>query len=404
MWICVAVSGFAGGAAWASGFALRDGFADWTANVEAGGAAKAYDASSVSYIDPYTHFTGLDSGAAQMVSPTRNGADPAVTGGLFAAWSLSPDLKLGFAATTPFGSRIDYPASWPGRYQSLVANVTDVEMLISAAYRITDRLSIGAGPVIDNFRARMTQAVDLGAVSALTGDPIDGSDGDDTALGYDAGALFQATDALRFGFNYRSRITHNIQGTQTVTVPDQLELLSPMVARQLSILDGRSRSQITLPDTADLSGYYQILPELAVMATIEWTHWSLFNNLTIVPANAGASASSVSEDWRNTWFASLGVNYRVAPALLLQGGLGYDETPVRSAATRYAGFPDVNRIVLGGGLTWTVVNGLDVVLGYNHLFGLSAPINSSTVAGTPALSGTAHLSANVVSVGAKAKF
>jgi long-chain fatty acid transport protein len=178
---------------------------------------------SVSYIDPYSHFEGLDTAAARMVAPEgaqpHNATQSTLTGGLFGVWSYSPDLKFGLAATTPYGNTVSYNSGWIGRYQSLVDSVMDAEVLISAAYRINDQFSIGGGPVFDYFHAKIGQAINIGPASAMTGDPQVAVEAGDFAVGYDIGSLWQPTDALRFGANYRSRISHDLSGPENVSVP-----------------------------------------------------------------------------------------------------------------------------------------------------------------------------------------
>ncbi len=106
-----------GGAARASGFALREGSPDWMANAFAGSTAKAYDASTA-----FTNPAGMvrldperDRRLGQRHLPehpfqrdqhNRPGADArhdrrqliqaAATGGAFGVWNYSPDLKFGF--------------------------------------------------------------------------------------------------------------------------------------------------------------------------------------------------------------------------------------------------------------------------------------------------------------------
>ena len=166
------------GAAFAAGFGLREGATDWMANSYAGQTAKAYDAStaftnpagmvrldqseldgSLNGIFPTVNFSGTNTidGVPVAGSTAGNDAQSGASPAAFGVWNFSPDLKFGFSITAPFGQRITYASDFVGRYQGLVSSITDVTVSLSAAYRIDDHFSIGAGPVLDWFYARLTR-------------------------------------------------------------------------------------------------------------------------------------------------------------------------------------------------------------------------------------------------------
>ena len=128
------------------------------------------------------------------------------TPGLFGAWSYSDDLKFGVAIDSPFGQRVANPTEFVGRFQSLVTSIMDINITLSAAYRINEHLSIGGGPVINYLEAQLTQAINIG-VNPLVGDPVADVHGSNIAPGFDIGALFQFNDSTRVGINFRSRFT-----------------------------------------------------------------------------------------------------------------------------------------------------------------------------------------------------
>src|SRR3954469_20789804 len=178
----------------ASGFELREGSADWMANAFAGDTAKAYDAStvwsnpagmvrlggneldaSINGIFPRSTFSGANFFGPQLTTTGTTGGNlvqSAATAGIYGVLSLTPDFKLGIGAGAPFGQRVANPANFVGRYHSIVSSISDEAFTLSAAYRINSHISIGGGPVIDVFNARLTQAVNIGPVGTLTGAPV----------------------------------------------------------------------------------------------------------------------------------------------------------------------------------------------------------------------------------------
>lgn len=390
----------------AAGFGLREGAADWMANAFAGDTAKAYDAgtvyanpagmmrlnlnevdASVNYIDPSAHFTGYNQVGPNTYtagSPGNNLVQDAATAGFFGVWSYAPNLKFGLSVTEPFGQRVSNPGDFVGRYQSLVSSITDVQLTLAAAYAITPELSVGVGPVVNYIHTRLTQAINTGPLAAF-GDPVADLRGEDTSAGFVASALYQYSPALRFGLSYRSRIQHDIDGGQRIFVPPGIAAASPLAAAQLLALSSSAKSQITLPDSVTGGAYYDIAPNLAVFADLQWTHWSVFNNLTVVATN-GLSASVTPERFRSTVFAAAGFNFRLTDQLMFQAGAGYDQSPVHDG-NRTSRIPDYSRVLTGVGLSYTPIPNLTVTAAYLHLFAGDAQIANSASATSGVLVG-----------------
>ena len=409
----------------AAGFELREGSADWMANAFAGDTAKAYDAStawsnpagmvrldkneidgSVNGIFPSITFSGANFVGSTTTTPgttSGNLIQSAATGGLYGVWSVTPDFKLGFGAGSPFGQRVSNPGNFVGRYQSLVSSISDEQFTISAAYKINEHWSIGGGPVIDFFSARLTQALNIGAASAITGDPDADLHGDDTAAGFNLGVLFQATPDLRFGLDYRSRIQHNISGTQSVYVPPVLNVLSPATAAFLRAQNSPAGTSITLPDSVTGGFYWQATPQLAVMSDISWTDWSLLKTINVTPTSPGAAGSTIVENWRNTVAVSVGANYSVSRELMLQGGIGFDESPVTNA-NRTSRIPDSNRYLIGVGAQYDALPNLTLQVAYAHVFFDGAEVTSQASTTSGVLVGKYSNSADTASLGVKYRF
>ena len=194
--------------------------------------------------------------------------------------------------------------------------------------------------------------------------------------------LFQATPDLRFGLDYRSRIRHDITGTQAVFVPPLLGLLSPPTAAFLNAQNSSAKTSITLPDSLTGGVYWQVTPQLALLSDISWTDWSLLKAINITPTSALASPTTIAENWRDTVAVSVGVNYNVTGQLMLQGGFGYDQSPVTDA-NRTSRIPDSDRYILSIGAQYDIMPNLTVQVAYAHVFFASAEIVSqaSTTSG-----------------------
>jgi long-chain fatty acid transport protein len=413
--------------AFGAAFQLREGDPDWLANAFAGIAAKAYDAGTawnnpagmtlidgdeidtgLNYFDPGIRFSGEDVVDGKSV-PGYSGGDggpPAVSAGTEAVWSVSPDLKFGAALEAPFGLRTTWPNSFVGRYQALTSAITNIQLGLSAAYRLTPQLSIGGGPIVSYLRARLTQAINVTAFVPDSSDPLADIHGDAFAAGYQLSALYEVNSALRFGIDYKSRLGFNVTGEQRVYVPATIRAQAPFVAVVLDALNSNDVStQVTLPDVLTMSGYYDINPEWAVMATVQWTHWSLIQSLNV---QTGTSVESTPIGFNSTWMESVGANWRLPffPKLMLQVGLLYDEG-ANTDATRGPRLPDEDRIGTSVGFSYALTTATSVRASYLHEFpggGGDTTDYSNHFPSAGTLIGTFTNDADVVSAGVTMKF
>jgi len=414
------------GEARASAFQLREGDPDWLANAFAGIDAKAYDAGTawnnpagmtrldsseidqgINYFDPGIRFSGQDLVNGQPVTGSTGGdaAPSAVTGGFEAVWSYSPDLKFGLAVEVPYGLRTVFPQDFVGRYQSLVSAIDNFQFAPSVAYRLSPQLSIGGGPILSYMHARLTQAINVTAfVPPNTASPIADIHGDGYAAGYQFGALYEVNSSLRLGIDYKSREDFKLSGQQRVTVAPVIRLQDPFVTAVLDDLNADITSKIALPDVATISGYYDVNAQWAIMATAQWTHWSLIPDITV---RTPTSAEVTPVGFNDTWLESIGANWRPRnmPSLLLQTGLLFDHG-ANTDFTRGPRLPDEARIGPTIGFTYDITPRMRFRMAYLHEFGAGGTrinyTNNFPSSGT--LIGNFNDNADVTSVGLTYKF
>jgi long-chain fatty acid transport protein len=417
----------AGTQARASGFGLRETSAVSTGDAFVG-SARAEDAATVfsdpagmvrlptnemegaiHAIVPYAEFNGTDTilpgtPFAQPVpgSTGGNAAQAAPTLGAFGVYHVTPQLAIGFAVTNPFGERIRYPSDFVGRYQSLVSSITDVNLTLAAAYAIDQHFSIAIGPTIDYFHARLSNAINLGPVAALTGDAVADLHGEDTNAGYVVSGMYQLDPDTRGDITYRSRVSHTVTGQQDIFVPPLLNVLSPPTAGALRSLSSSAFTDITLPDSLTFGVYHRFNDRLSVAIDGQWTNWSLLPELTIIPSNGGP-ISHQNLQFRDSWFGGISGEYRALPALVLRAGFAYDESPVQDQY-RTSRLPDADRYILGVGFSWSVLPNADLVFGYAHIFAPDVPIAQSTSISAGLLAGTYRVEADTYSVGYRFRF
>jgi long-chain fatty acid transport protein len=259
----------------------------------AGGAFKArakFDS------DGDTPISGGDGGDAGGVAPLF---------GTFYTHPLGDRWRLGANLISISGAVLDYGNDWTGRYLNTEVTLLTVTFNPTIAYRVTDRLSIGGGPQVIYGELEMK----------LKAPPPNGDgdvkiDGDDTAFGWDVGALYELSERTRFGIIYQSEIELEFDGDLKV---------DPVG------LDISTDTKLPLAQFVRLSGYHELNDQWALLGTVGWEDWSTMNKITI---SAQQGNAAIPRKWKDTYKFSAGVHYRPAQEWLFQLGFTYDTSPV----------------------------------------------------------------------------
>jgi long-chain fatty acid transport protein len=403
-----------GGTAWAAGFQLRELSAEGVATALSGSTAKAGDLSTI-YLNPagMTRFSGVHAqGDASYVMPTINfsgsatGAFGAFSGGdggdagedklvpaIYGLWSISPTLKAGISVNVPFGLATNYDDDWVGRYFALESEITNYVITPSIAWKPTEQLSLGAGLQIGHADATLSQALNLSPLGLPDGRSE--LDGDDFGYGVTLGMLYEFTPTSRVGLSYRSRVSYTLEGQADFSgVPEPF-------ATALGLTDSDAEADVTTPDVVSLGAYHELNPKWAVMSEVSWTNWSTFDELR-VNFDDGRPDSVTEENWEDSWFFSIGADYKPMDNHTLHFGVAYDQSPVPEEF-RTARIPDADRYWLSLGYSYDFGPDRTLNLGYTHIFNDEVDIDE-TVANVGTLSGDYSGSADIVSASLRFAF
>jgi long-chain fatty acid transport protein len=410
-------------AAQAAGFALIEQNASGMGNAFAGGSAIAEDASTIFFnpagmtylpdsqlviaghaIRPSADFTnnGSHRAAATGGLPTTGGnggdaGDWAFVPNVFYTKEFNQDIRLGIGISAPFGLKTEYDNTWVGRYQAVKSELKTININPSISFKASDQVSLGFGVSAMRASANLTNAVDFGTICAAalggcgTGATFQRNDGfaqvkgDDWGFGWNAGAIFRLNDATRFGIAYRSQVHQKLEGDVSFSNVPAAFALSP--ALTAGFANGSISAKLTTPDNLSASVFHQLNDQWDVMGDLTWTHWSKFQDLTIVRTSGAATGTilnSVQENWDNTIRASIGASYRYNDSIKARIGFAYDESPVPSAF-RTPRIPDNNRywLSLGANYKFTDTSSLD--FGYTHIFVKDSSLNKVTDVANAAL-------------------
>ncbi|GAB1232504.1 outer membrane protein transport protein [Ferrigenium sp. UT4] len=412
------------GQAGASGFALIEQSASGMGNAFAGGAAGAEDASTVFFnpagmsrikgsqvavaahaVKPSSKFKDGGSTGAALQTPGGNGGDIgnwALVPNAYATTQINDALHVGIGVNAPFGLQTKYNADWIGRFQAVKSKIETVNINPSLAYQVNDQLTLGLGLDYQHIKGKLTSMTNYSAAAfAAGGAPLLGAiggpgkeglttvTGNDSAWGYNLGALFEFTPQTRVGVQYRSQIDYTLNGNVSfANVPAPLAAALP---------NGRVRLDITMPESYSISGFHQLNERWDVMADATRTNWSVFKELKVDRAS-GANLTTVNESWDDTWRFSAGANHHYNEQWTVRVGAAYDQTPTNNA-NRTARIPGNDRtwVTLGGQYKPGSSSAIDFA--YAHLF-LSDPKISKdrSAAGAGNLIGSYNESVDILSV------
>lgn len=328
--------------------------------------------------------TGLPGGVG-----ANDGIADAMTGNVFAFWDYSSDLKFGIGVTSPFGLRSAYRNGWLGGLYALESSLTNINVNPSVAYRISPNLSIGAGLAITYTQAVLSNQT---AWAGSTPTPFAEVKGDDVGVGFNVGALWEFTPSTRLGLSYRSRVDNTLEGQLTFMTPNHTVLFQT-----------DAKAKFATPAMASIGLVHDIDADWTVKIGLDWTQWSSFDNLTVVQKQTGGVLAYTAENWRDSWFASIGADWRFMPGHTLRVGAAYDMSPVRDA-WRTARVPDGDRYWLSAGYSWEVTKGLRWDFAYAHLFGGTVDINETKTGVPLPLKGSYTDHADLISTGFVYKF
>lgn len=259
------------------------------------------------------------------------------------AWPLheneeQTDLALGLGLHVPYGRRTKWESHGVFRYAAPVSTELMVaDLSPSLAWRISDSVSIGAGPDLYYGRLKLRQLLPIFPDSRIS------ADADGYAVGGNAGITWRVTPNQRFALTYRSPFDLKFNGDlETVDVP------SPAVAQS------DVETTFKFPTIVALGYGIRLSETLRVEAKVEWLQFSRYKTMAV---DAGANNPMVSmiglantpQNWKDTWTFGIGPEWNFAPEWTLRAGYVYLQSPIPDSTFAPSAL-DVDQSVVSVGL------------------------------------------------------
>lgn len=279
---------------------------------------------------------------------------------------------LGVGVYVPFGLSTDYESGFQGRYFGDYSEVRVITVQPTVSYRFNDKLSIGFGPTLNRIDGEL-QSASPNALSLGANDGRVKIEGDDTAIGFNAGLLYEFTPHTRLGVTYHSKVEYTLEGDTRISGTGFGAANGSQYDAQLDL---------TTPESIDVSLTHQLNDRWTLYAGAMLTRWSQFESLIIenegvpVPLQGSLAPIVEEQDWHDTWSYAIGAAYQLSPQWTLRTGLAFDQSPTNNVH-RSPRIPTGDRTAVSFGLGWNPTEDITVDLAYSYLWEEEVDISRS---------------------------
>ncbi|MDN3596310.1 OmpP1/FadL family transporter [Zunongwangia endophytica] len=233
-------------------------------------------------------------------------------------------LTLGLAAYTPYGSSVEWPTDWSGSHLVNDIDLQAIYVQALASVKISEKFSVGGGPIYVNGSVNFNRNLNR------TLSDIDGNRANVTvdasgvhAWGWSLGAMYNPTDKLRIGANYRSEIIVEAEegDADFSNIPN-----SPLAPFN----DTRFDASLPLPAELSIGASYELTEQWLLAFDYNRAFWDVYQSLDIDFEDPTIPDSENPRNYKDANTYRFGVQYIANDMFTLRAGYYFDESPVQS--------------------------------------------------------------------------
>lgn len=276
-------------------------------------------------------------------------ADPAALPNLYMTREINSWLDVGFGLHAPYGLAADYDDDFKGRFFADETELTAIAFSPSVAVNDGNGLSIGAGVNIIYAEGKLTKFQDYSGTETRFGqspgtfdDGYADVEGDDVALTFALGMLWEYSERTQFGISAQTGAELNLDGEAEISNFPQGSAGSGGLVFNQSTVTEKATVPLEIPESITFGARHRLTDTVTLLAGATWAKWSRFEALDIVSREENGPVSSqagpdlgdenliahVSENWKDTWQANIGAIWQATPEWALKAGYAWDESPV----------------------------------------------------------------------------
>lgn len=261
----------------------------------------------------------------------------------FYSQKVTDKLYAGIGLYGNYGLGIDY-GNWAGDRLIKKSTMAAMTLSPSIAYKLNDRLSIGASANINYGFLSLTRNVN---------DDDRQQHDRDWAMSYRLGVLMQLTDQTRVGIAWNSQTDYGFDINGKARLPN-------------GAYDLPVSAQMRAPQQLMFSVVHDINHQWSLMGDLGWQDWSQFGAPQVTVDGKKLNNTSRMKD---TWHGAAGVQYRPTERWRLNAGVAFDSSPYRSQSDVALTLPAGDEWRFGTGAQYqiTPASNIGVAVEYLHM-------------------------------------
>ena len=324
---------------------------------------------------------------ADATSPS--GVDAKMKRGVFYIPNFYAVSKLGtekFAVGFGLSSFWGLTTEWQGdsfmRYSATKSVIASKDYMLTGAYEVNDKLSLGLGVDIDASMVDLQKKMDLTSTGGTNGDGNFRLKGYHNGVGLRAAALYKLNEQHQFGLMYRSTTPHKYRGT--VMLDNITGAMAGAGYFGGSSFQTDVVAKLTLPQSVVLGYTYKPTSKWLFNFSAEWTDWSSYeefelafpDNITAGARGALTTGNPKPKDWHSVMAYATGVEYSMTDRFRLRGGFYYHQNPV-PAANWSPMLPDADSHAFTAGFGYDIRKDLTFDFAYGYMVYNNRTISNS---------------------------
>lgn len=250
------------------------------------------------------------------------------------------------------------------RYILARNQTNNIDFIPALGIKINQFLSIG-GNINFTYAHLIQEPITAGIPRLNIPESRSLNDTQANSLGGDFGILIKPGKKTALGFNYRSAVTYNLQGSSTITG-------SPGISSD----DYHFKYWTPARSVMTLSHFLN--EKLGFLGTVQYLQWNIFKEVSVYNFSTQAASqvfivprARINYHFHNGWLLTLGTIYQVSPKWVVRVAGTYNQSPSNGKFQIGPG----DSLITGFSMGYQLMNHLTVDFGYGHAFFKKEPID-----------------------------